>query len=394
MSYDFEIATSLQPTEACLEEFLASKSGVTTEGSFDPELGNMTVGKVSSSGTMPLFTVDGPFRIDIDDLPESLASSVLAPQWLVQISVPAPSKAELALGKALAEHIAKQCQGAVYDPQQGTIVWPRGRQKRFSPPSQEERIRLVGLEWFLPVSRSSADTARMFLSALRKLCPEAVPQRFGTYEPLQGRMEVGDDEPFLATWNQQSSVRHGGDFFFKSRSPCFGGTIDFPDRRDDFRPEAASRAVRVGLDFDGRALYADPRWSEAIVTLFAGVARALGAFYAAGFVQRNVIAKRSAILFDGQSESGPFPRGRWWCGPPSVPTWLAWFGRPYHDLVAGSIANLQPILSEQGVLLRLGREPLDTDQLRSVFPQLPQNLMAKTDSEGIGIPAEVIPNLE
>ena len=58
------------------------------------------------------------------------------------------------------------------------------------------------------------------------------------------------------------------------------------------------------MDFDGRALHADAAWCETIVQLFVELARKLKAFYAIGYVQRNVIVRRS-VWFDGQSEPSP-----------------------------------------------------------------------------------------
>ena len=93
-----------------------------------------------------------------------------------------------------------------------------------------------------------------------------------------------------------------------AKRPCFGGNISFPDKRDKFRPPGAERSIHLSMDFDGRALHADAAWCETIVQLFVELARKLKAFYAIGYVQRNVIVRRS-VWFDGQSEPSPTLRG-------------------------------------------------------------------------------------
>jgi hypothetical protein len=394
MSYDLEIATSQKPKQEHLTEFLSTQRKLSADGELGAEQ-MVLVNRHTRTGVADSFTIGGPYKVDIDDLSELLTAAVLGPRWLVQIWIPyGSSKATFAIARALAKHIAKRCQGGVYDPQSDSMIWPRGKPKRYKAPAEKQRIRLVELKWFLPAYQSSRRTAKLFLESLRNFCPEASPTRFGTYEPLQGRLEPGEIEPFMKMWNEQSAITFGGDFFFKSRSPCYGGFIHFPDRRDVHKPKRAGRAVSMSLSFDGRALHGDARWCETVVLLFVKLSERLEAFYATGFVERGVIAGRGGVGYDAKSETTPLPRGTWWFGVPSNPTWLAWFGKPYMTLVEKSLNTQLSERTSSGIFLRMGREPMDIDQLRGVFPRLPSRVLAKMDEEKMGIPAEFIPNLE
>ena len=113
------------------------------------------------------------------------------------------------------------------------------------------------------------------------MCPEALPTRFGTFEPLQHRLD-SNDESFLKMWEEVSNVEYGDLFFWSAKRPCFGGNISFPDKRDKFRPPGAERSIHLSMDFDKRALHADAAWCETIVQLFVELARKLKAFYASG----------------------------------------------------------------------------------------------------------------
>lgn len=366
MSFDLEVVTRLKPLADHFKDFFPSRED-------------------------HYFTVDGPFQVEIDDLEEQVIASVLDPHWLTQISVPAAaSKTDLKLAKQLAIHIAETYNGSVYDPQLDQVVWPRKTHRRFVAPTQEERIRLVGLDWYLPYVQSSPETAKLLLQTLRRLCPEALPTRFGTFEPLQHRMDQ-NGESFLSVWEEVSRVEYGDMFFWKSKSPFYGGHISFPDQREPSKV-GAKRAIHMSIDIDGRALDTEPAWCETVVKLFGELARKLRAFYGLGYVQRNVIARRT-ILLDGKSEGSPTLPGGWWLGLPPAPTWLAWFGAGYRNALEESLNDRQSLNTPEGILLRLGDTPLDRDQLNGIFPVLPQSLFASWDGNQFQ-PAPVIPELE
>ena len=63
---------------------------------------------------------------------DKLAAMLLAPKWLYQLNFSAETPqrhVKTVLG--LAKLIAKEGDGAVYDPQEDEVLWPRSRPKRF-----------------------------------------------------------------------------------------------------------------------------------------------------------------------------------------------------------------------------------------------------------------------
>ncbi|HZM91546.1 MAG TPA: hypothetical protein VFF31_33805 [Blastocatellia bacterium] len=379
MSFDLEVVTTRRIEFSQLANFVATLAGFQVTGTLGNEA-NVLVTRQTASKTHSSFTVDGPFKVELDDLTDEIVAATLDPKWLVQISAPASAtKTDLKAAKDMARFIAESCQGSVFDPQSGRVIWPRQKATRYIASSNDERIRLVGLDWFLPVSLRPSTTATTMLQILRRTFPESLPTRFGTFEPLQHRLEAGDDQPFVKLWSEQSDVEFGGSFYWKAKSPCYGGSVFFPDWRDKFRPEGVDRAIHLAVSIDGRALHSDPRWCETVVTLFGAIARRLRAFYAMGYVQRDVIARTRSIWFDGKTEGDPIIPGRWWLGLPPMPTWLTWFGAGYAREVEKSLPQHATSITPEGILLRLGAEPLDRDELRGSFPRLPEDLVARKE---------------
>jgi hypothetical protein len=232
--------------------------------------------------------------------------------------------------------------------------------------------------------------AKVLLDLLRRICPEARPVRFGTFEPMQNRLETGTDEPFVEMWSDLSQVEWGDSFFWTAKAPCFGGWIFFPDQREQYDSKRVNPGV-LSLSFDGSILHVNRRWYETVVTLFTEIAQTFDAFYALGYVQRDVIVHRGKIWLDGRSESGPILPGRWWMGLSPTPTWLAWFGEWYARELEPFLTTAAAIRTPEGIFLRLGPEPLDRDQLREVFPSLPPYLLVQQAGAEYK-PAEKLPN--
>jgi hypothetical protein len=326
----------------------------------------------------------------------------------VDVHVPAGSDAEThALALAMAVHLAREGDGAVFDPQDDRIAWPSGVTPR-ARGSAEERIRAIDLEWFVPTSSFPADAARRWVERTRTDFPACAPVRFGPYEPLQGRLDRDGVEGFEAIWAEQAAAATGGSFFWTARDGGFSGSVFFADHRTDSRPARVGSVARLSASVDARPIHRDPARCEALVTFFASVADDFGAAFGAACVTRDVILRRGHVSFDGQSESGPLPYARWWVGLPALPTWLAWFGEPYRELLAEAVSDWVVPAPPSGVLARFGPEPMDVDELRRVFPALPPELLARRRDgsavdAGVRIthsqsppsqPAEVIPWIE
>jgi len=337
MSYDLEIGTHREPTRRHVEEWAAGKD-LTVEAEGDDR--SLVVSSASGRGDGYLFALGGPFAAEPDDFADEVAAACLAPRWMMTMEVPySVPKRAIGLARSLARHLAETNEGAAFDPQEDSLVWPRGKRTRVAPRRTEEGTSRVRLQWCLPADRW-AQAPEILLRLVGRRCPEALPRRYGRWEPLQHRFDTDDPEAFVRF------VLDGedGDGFWFAARPSFGGSWSAPHADQHVKPEDEPvRIAYVGMDFDGRVLEQDARWRESVVDLFVAAASELGAFFAASQVEPGWTVTTNNRLYataKTMRQSGErFLRGRLWQGLPPVPMWLSWFGGPYRELVAPHLTD-------------------------------------------------------
>jgi len=122
MSFDLEVVTTRRIEFSQLANFVATLAGFQVTGTLGNEA-NVLVTRQTASKTHSSFTVDGPFKVELDDLTDEIVAATLDPKWLVQISAPASAtKTDLKAAKDMARFIAESCQGSVFDPQSGRVI--------------------------------------------------------------------------------------------------------------------------------------------------------------------------------------------------------------------------------------------------------------------------------
>jgi hypothetical protein len=302
--------------------------------------------------------VDEPVDVEAEDLPDAVAGAIVAPRSLVEVHLEgAPGKSAVSAARKAVRDVAEQLRGAAYDPQEDELVWPRKAQRVPAVDRSAGRIRTVRLQWAF-ARRLGAGDAQALLAVLRRALPEALPARFGDFEPFQGRLDRDGDDAFAALWEQGSLFWKGGGW------PSAGGSAtiwrDVMKRPDD--PADLAFVDHLDLDFDARAPDGDPAWADALADLLVLVADRLEPFYAAGVVERGAIAaKNGSVSYDRESERR-VPVGRFWLGLPDFDPWLAWYG--------GELAEL----TRTAGLVRLADHPVDSDAAAGLAPDLPPDL--------------------
>jgi hypothetical protein len=370
MSYDLQVIAKRQPRAADLASFVeAETTSLETDGDFK-RAGSLVMR--AEDGTTA--EIDGPNRIEAQDLPDATNGAIGGRGWLVEISVKPSVNASWP--QELAIYLARAANGVVYDPQQDAVTWPAGWRPRDSE-SGTQVIDQVELTWYIPRPSTGEVLPKRILGVLTARCPEATPRRYGDYEPFQHRFE-GDhaEDEFAAFWAAQLDSWTSS-FSWTTVRPCFGGSVGMSSLRK-YELGNQNATVRLSLSFDGRAFARDPAFTERIVGLFTELATEVGSFYAAAWVERGIILNRGRLSYQANTtEAGPMPRADAWVGLPASPTWLAWFGRAYaaavRDVVAGHIASE----TDAGLFLRFGTQPKNADQLADLFPPLPSRLLAR-----------------
>ncbi len=393
MSYDLIVAAHREPRSETIEAW-ADEQGFDVVAA--PDGRSFTIRRPGRGDADYVCEIWGPDPAEPEDFDEELAAACLSPKWMVQVSTPySVPKANLALARSLARYVAEQSEGAAFDPQEDRLLWPRGKQTRTPPRTGERETSMLTLAWFVAPSRWSAAVANLG-PLLARRCPEALPTRYGSWEPPPHRFDRADPAPFV---DFVANSKDGDGFWYASR-PSFGGSFTAPHA--DKHAKGEDERVRIGeieLSFDGRLVAADERWREALVDLFIRGAELFGTFFAAAQLEPGWIVSRNNRPFAqaaAMQEGEHFLRDRLWQGLPPVPVWLSWYGDPYRELVRQAVhaeiqapieRNTRPLLkrvargedvrrfredaqveeSESGIFVRLSREPLPRPQL----PRLP-----------------------
>jgi hypothetical protein len=365
LSYDLHIIARRQPKASDLAEFVGGREGLASQGQFKAAGYVLLTGGEGTNAEL-----DGPSRIESDDVPDAANGCIGPSGWLIQISVK-PST-EAAWPMDLAVHLARVAGGVVYDPQEDAVAWPKGFQPR-DPESGDERGTEVELDWFTARAPIDPEFPRAFLRLLRTHLPEALPTRYGSYEPFPERFQgpTADDD-FLRLWLEEAASWPPM-LFWSTARPGLGGSA-FAAAAEE-RPGPGWPISRLNIRIDGRALSRDPDLAERLVTLFTAVASELRCVYAAGAVHRDLLIKRGRVDADHRTEVGPIPLANRWIGLPAAPCWLAWFGPPYADLLRTSLSGHITGETDGALFVRMGNEPMNPDQLADVFPPLPVHLI-------------------
>jgi hypothetical protein len=350
VSYDLTIAAHDWPGTETLENW-ARENNLEVVAATDGK--SFTLQHPGRGDAGYVCEVWGPDPAEAEDFGEELAEACLAPRWMLQVSVPySMPKANFARARSLARHLAQCTNGAAFDPQEDRLLWPRGKQKRTPSRAGEQATSMLEIDWFVAPSRWRAAVEALVPLVTRR-CPEALPTRYGNYEPPPHRFDRSDPEPFV----RYVAESEDGDGFWYASRPSFGGPFLAP-HADKYASDEDDqyRVGRLQISFDANLIAADERWREALVELFVRGAELFSAFFAAAQVEPGWTVSRNNRPFVqaasiGEGES--FLRGGLWQGLPPVPLWLSWYGGPYRALIGEAVrGQVQPPTSKPKPFLR------------------------------------------
>src|SRR5262249_28984717 len=127
--------------------------------------------------------------------------------------------ADIPFAVRFARRLAQALGGVVADQQSGQL-WSGGVERTAAGPGRSERAKGTSLDWYSRGVLVGPDFAARYLAACRRLLPEALPRRFGEYEPLQAKLAEAGDDGFTAAWSRATSTLH-----FAASRPCISGSL-------------------------------------------------------------------------------------------------------------------------------------------------------------------------
>jgi hypothetical protein len=261
------------------------------------------INDLTSTGDGWVINVSEILSIVPDDIAKELQPNLKGCRWRIDVDLegePNPSaleRFEAVIGDFLGTYNA-----LIYDPQTDQIFDKEGLQPIVNLPDAEE------LSFSLQIYFENADKVdkplmAKLLNVLAKELPEALPHRYGAFEPPQGRWDKGGREAFLESWSNDNPP------FWIGKTPVgyvFSSFVDkFGYKTTNFRAGH--------FDFQFRPkLMADPEKLRAVMLVAEQYTLLLDAYYVA--------------LKEGILDASP-----WWCGISPKPHLLIILGPPLLD---------------------------------------------------------------
>lgn len=350
VSYDLHVYAEDALTSDELQSLLESDLRVDQEGSSATSLI-----VVRGAKSLYCFTLCLPVTVQAEDVPDEVLSVLMTATVLYEISVEGSAASAVPHAVKFARALAAQTTGAAFDPQTDEI-WTHGK-LRTSPRLERGLIDIVQFTWYARNTAEPSAAAESWLRLARRHLPEALPRRYGSYEPLSMAYDPTSPNEFAAF-----AADSRGSVFFKGTSPVFEGSLG-----DSSRSTIAGHLLTVQ-----REALVDQRWRTAVRELFLRFAHDTEAVLATAEVVRDVGWSGRGLTYGRDAERTTYlaARGQW-AGLPPYPVWWTYFGAEYVPLVRAHLPGQQVEVSGAGLFQSMADEPQDRDALFGVLRPTP-----------------------
>lgn len=308
MSYDLKIWSSGKMTES---NPLLIDAGYIFNNDFLVREGNGWQVVISRSAA-----------VEPEDIPDTIMQSLPGISYITEINIEpisAPDKIRnetLRLCKAL----AKEMKGVVEDPQDGTVKLPSGIKKVSYDNLKGKKQPLVSLIWYFDdVAFYQSNKIDQFVDLLEKYMPNALPRRYGEYEPPRNKYaETGKAHLIEFLKNESSPVWYATKPFTylfisvpdieKETQECLQNNLIQKDiNPQSFYGKAQSkyRCGKIELQML-KEVFLQSDWNLAVKRLFIELSKLLNSFYA------EIIEKKPHMILQKRG----WVRSWWWRGIP------------------------------------------------------------------------------
>lgn len=272
-------------------------------------------------------------RVLPEDIPEDVARTLPGIAFRTELNLSPISAPETArkLLRRTALAIAKGAHGIVVDPQMDTFTTPKGV-RRLSSLGRDQNAALLALAWwFVDGPLITASGFGEMIDLLAAALPEALPRRYGLYEPPQHLYAETGREHFVAFLAEHA---RGLGIVWYPHPPVADVTLHIPDQIGGSR--LGYRSGRFEITIDAQAL-AQPGWSIAVQQAWRRISHLVRPFYGDVRTFRGWLRGRGRYWGTTGTEQHPVCAW-WWAGVPHGPVHAAVVGEPYLSLW-GSFRN-------------------------------------------------------
>jgi len=307
MSYDLRIWTTLEPKPGELA-------------------GAPDVPRTVAEGRGWLVNASQTLHVSAEDIPEEIANALPGIAYLIELNLEpadAPASARAKLGR-LAKQLATACHGVVEDPQADSLtLGTRVRRLSALGKSEEATILKMGF-WYESGPMTSDAAAADLLDLLSRYLPEAVPARYGEFEPPQFRLDR-DGRPALTKFMRQ----HWREMAVYYPSPPVAHVhLSHPEKIGPSPRGYRSGHFTIEIDLDALQ---QPGWRVAVTRAWRELVRFVQPFYADIRHLQHYTRARGRYWIATTTEHHPVCSW-WWSGVPAGAVYAMALGKPYIDL--------------------------------------------------------------
>jgi hypothetical protein len=181
-----------------------------------------------------------------EDVPEGIGGLLPGISYLTELNLEPVGAPKIAykLLRTVSNRLGKAAHGVVFDPQIDRVITPSGV-KRYQPQPRDERFSILSLSWwFTEGPLRTAGGLREFVSLLETMLPEAMPKRYGLFEPPQHIYSETGRENFLGFLQQ-----HLDDVIvWYSHRPVVDVSVFYSPKWGNTRQGFRANYVRVGVE--------------------------------------------------------------------------------------------------------------------------------------------------
>lgn len=269
--------------------------------------------------------VEQPLPVDMEDIPDEVYRSLPGLAFLTDIHLEPISAPESArkFATKVANAIARPAHGAVLDEQEDALTVPRGVMRYRAEPGNSIEL-LTFSWWWLGDQLATVQGLSRFVHLLAAHVPEALPRRYGSYEPPEFKFAEQGHDHFVRFLHDEAT-----DFVVMYPTlPALGLTLNLQDHTG--HGPHGFVANHLQLDFDRSAL-AQPGWAAGLSRLWRAVSFLLEPFYGDVRTLTGYERRGSRLWVPRDAENHPVD-GPFWAGLPAGPAHAFVLGDPYTSL--------------------------------------------------------------
>lgn len=218
-------------------------------------------------------TIDESVKVEEEDIPTEVILLLAGIKFLTELHLQPFTQDKSITDKAMrfARKLGKEFDGVIENPQLNEEIVIVNKAKAFKPFTRDAEM--VKISWYMDSQQSLAVNIAQFIDLLEKYLPQALPRRYGAFEPPQYKYaETGKD--------------HLIDFLLKEHLPVLYCTkpINFLFLSDGFIAKKWPRKENYRCNSISililKEAYLEDNWQFAVKRLFMEVARLYKPFYA------------------------------------------------------------------------------------------------------------------